>query len=451
MLLNAAAAALLLASAPARAAFEPSVGSARAQGLGGAMTAVADDPVSQLYNPATLGALDDGSVSVNFLRQFHTPAGEVDQEHFSLLGAVPVKQEIIDGTFGLGAQYTSAMNGRRERTYRVGYGTRGLWTREDRRLDAGGAFKLLKLTTDGGRAPLRPALDVGMLYRWSERYAFGASLLNFNGPPVEANGYRDRVPAEIRFGFAESVRGFTLAFDVAKREPSGHHAGTAEAAAGFERWWATTRAGSFAARTGLSVGDHEKDWSWGFGWRVMGGQIDYAMTVPISGTTKFGHAISIAFRFGQSNPEAEYEKVLATEIRYRKDLVEALEAGEVKQWKLAEELSRLREELDALRQKLAAKTGAEAETRKRLQDLQDRHKRALETFERLKSESTALKGKTKQALFDEDWSAYNRLKLSGAPDNVLVEHVKKLLQQYKDTGVDLSGANQELVRLLRNR
>ena len=49
------------------------------------------------------------------------------------------------------------------------------------------------------------------------------------------------------------------------------------------------------------------------------------------------------------------------------------------------------------------------------------------------------------------WAAYSRQKLSGAPDSVLIDQVKRLLQQYKDSGVDLSNANQELVRLLRAR
>lgn len=447
------AAALLLLCVPARAAFEPGVYSARAAAMGGAMTAVVEDPVSQLYNPATLGTVDDAAASVNYLRQFHAPAGETNQDLIDALGTLPVRQEIFNGTFGFQTIYNRQQGIGGERAVGLSYGTRALWSQEDRRLEAGGTFRTLKKSFDsGGGAPMRLGLDAGLLYRWAERYNLGFSLLNLDGPPMAGpGGFKDRAPAEVRFGFSESVRGFTLALDFAKREPSGGHPPSQEIAGGFERWWATARSGSFAFRSGLSLGDREKDWSWGAGWRMFGAQLDYAMSVPLSGITRSGHAISLTFRFGQSNPEAEYEKVLETEIRYRKDLVEALEAGEVKQWKLAEELTRLREELDSLRGKLAAKTLNEADTRRRMNELEAQHRRAVETFERLKKESAATKTKTTQALYSEDWGAYSRLKLNGAPDSVLIEHVKRLLQQYKDSGVDLSDANQELVRLLRAR
>jgi hypothetical protein len=443
---------LALAGEPARAAFEQPIGSVRGLAMGGAMTALQDEPAAQLQNPATLGTIDDPAFSMNYLRQFHAPAGETNQDFFDALGALPVKQELINGTFGTQLLYNRQLNYATERAVGLGFGTRALWQSEDKHLDAGGAFRTLKKTFDAqGGAPMRLGLDAGLLFRWGERYAFGFSLLNFDGPPMQAGTFKDRAPAEARLGFSESVRGFTLTLDAAKREPSLDHPGTAEIAGGFERWWATPRAGSYALRSGLSLGDRDKVFTWGLGWRMFGAELNYAMTVPMTGKTLFGHAVGLTFRFGQSNPEAEYEKVLATEIRYRKDLVEALEAGEVKQWKLAEELTRMREEMDALRGKLAQKASTELETRRRMHDLEERHRRAVETFERMKRESEGLKTKTQQALYDEDWQAYQRLKTNGAPDSVLIDHVKRLLQQYKDSAVDLSEANQELVRLLRSR
>ena len=441
-----------LVGAPARAAFEQAIGSVRGAAMGGAMTALQDEPAAQLQNPATLGTIDAPSASLNYLRQFHAPSGETNQDYFNALAALPVKQEIINGTFGTQIIYNRQLRFATERAVGLAFGTRAMWQSEDKHLDAGAAFKTLKKTFDAqGGAPMRIGLDAGLLYRWGERYAFGFSLLNFDGPPMQAGALKDRAPAEARLGFSETVRGFTLSLDAAKREPSLDRPGTSEIAGGFERWWATPRAGSYALRSGLSLGDREKDFTWGLGWRMFGAEVDYAMTVPMTGKTLFGHAVGLTFRFGQSNPEAEYEKVLATEIRYRKDLVEALEAGEVKQWKLAEELTRMREEMDALRSKLAQKASTELETRKRMHDLEERHRRAVETFERMKRESANVKSKTQQALFDEDWAAYQRLKTNGAPDSVLVDNVKRLLQQYKDSSVDLSEANQELVRLLRSR
>jgi hypothetical protein len=265
------------------------------------------------------------------------------------------------------------------------------------------------------------------------------------------NGAKDRAPAEVQLAVSESARGFVYALGLAKREPSGGHPGSAEITGGFERWWATTQLGAFAARSGLSLGDREKSWSWGLGWRVLGAQLDYSMSVPMTGSSVVSHAVALSYRFGQSNPEAEYQKVLEGELRYRQDLIHALQAGEVKQLKLGEELQRERDELEGLKQRLAAKTATAEQTRAQLKDLEERHRQAVETFQRLQRQRQQVKAKTKQELFEEDWGAYQRLKLSGAPDSVLIDHVKTLLAQYKDSGVDLSNANQELVRLLRAR
>ncbi len=442
---------LLLLAAPARAAFDPTAYSPRAAVFGAAMASIADDPVSQLYNPATLGVLDDAAASMDYMRQFHSPAGSVNDDLFNVVGAAPVKQEIINGTFGFGFSYDRKNDVRaNERAYQMGYGTRDLWSQDDKRLETGGSLKILDEQVDGGgKATLKAALDAGVLYRWAERYALGFSLINLNRPSFQVNGKRDRAPAEVQLAVSENARGFILGLGLAKREPSGGHPGSAELAGGFERWWATSRMGSFAARSGLSLGERDKSWTWGLGWRVLGADLNYSMSLPLSGPSAVSHAVGLAFRFGQSNPEAEYEKVLASEVRYRKDLVKALEAGEVKQLKLAEELQRERDEIDSLKQKLAAKSATAEQTGARLKELEDRHRRAVETFERLKRESQQVKVKTKQELFEEDWGAYQRLKLSGAPDSVLIDHVKTLLSQYKDSGVDLSTANQELVRLLR--
>lgn len=434
---------VILLARPAWAGYEDSGFSARAVSMGGAFTAVTDDIASLAYNPAATGQLRHVNVQTNYLRQFHTPAGETDQDFMSLAGGFPVQQEILRGTVGLGYLYNHTLGRGIERAMLFNFGTRGFEEFEHGGLELGGTVKVL---SDGPRG----ALDIGLLYRFWEKYALGFSLLNFNGPGYTRDGIRDRAPATVKLGVAESVRGFTLALDLTKREPSGGHRTSNNLGAGLERWWATARQGSFAVRTGLLLGDPVKTWNWGFGWRILGGQIDYAMTVPMSGSTRLGHGVSLLFRFGQSNPEGEYERILSDEIRSRRDLTGALEAGEAKQWKLAEELRRLREEIDTLRSQLIDKTASDSDSKARLKILQERHQKALETFQKLSTEQKNLSERTKETLFKEDWSSYVKLKLGGAPDAVLSENVKRLLREYKDSGVDLSEANQELLRLLRS-
>lgn len=438
---------LLLLPGPLRAGFEDSGLSPRAVSMGGALTAVEGDPVSWLYNPANLGSLRRVEASAHYLRQFHIPAGEVDDDQINAAAGFPL---LGRGSLGLAGIYNRQNRLAVERTAALGYGSRGLWELEGGAVELGAALRLLKRSLDAGGGPkTQAAFDLGALYRFRERYVAGLSVINANRPRLDAAGLADRAPAMLRLGIAESARGFTIALDAVKREPSGGRRGTATLGLGLESWWPTARRGSFALRAGLSLGDRTKTWAAGLGWRRMGGRLDYALTVPLAGSSRFGHAVSLTFSFGDSHPGGEYEKVLAQEMRYRKDLSEALEAGEIKQWKLAEDLRVMRGELEILRAQLIDKTASEAEARQRMKALEDRHERALRSYEKMKADSKALAEKTQAVLFDEDWRAYQKLKLSGAPDAVLIDQVRRLLRQYKEAGVDLSPANQELLRLLR--
>jgi hypothetical protein len=438
--------ALLCAAQPVLAAFEDSGFSARAVAMGSAFTAVTDDPVSVFYNPAGLGFIDRASVQTSYLRQFDIAAGKVDQEFVDLVGAVPVHQEIINGTFAGSFINNQQLNLGEERSIGLSYGTRSMHEFDGGQVELGGTFRTLSKGYDsGGSDAIRIGIDAGMITRFWDRYTAGVSLLNLDGPPMSGPGFHDRAPAMIKIGLAESVRGFTYAADITKREPSGGHPGTANLGVGLEHWWATTRNGSWALRSGMSLGDSDKTWNAGFGWRLLGGQLDYAFTLPMQGQTNIGHAVSLSFRFGQSNPEGEYERVLKDELSYRKDLTKALDAGENRQWRLSEELNNLRDEIKVLRQQLVDKTTSESQARRKIQDLEERHRQVLEEFRKMQDEAA----KTKDVRFHEDWAAYQKLKLGGAPDSILTDEIKRILREYKDSGVDLSPANEELLRLLR--
>ncbi len=441
---------LFALAVPVRAAFEEAPLSARATALGGAMTAVDDDAASMFANPAALAPLRHTSAELDYLRQFDLPAGKVDQDQINALGAVPVEQDIIRGTFGFGVVYNRQKAFAAERQFAAGYASRNAMQFEDSALDFGGTIRGLSKTYDAGHGVAHGTVDGGMLYRWHDRYALGVSLLDLFRPRFrEPSGFVDRAPLGAKLGFSESVGGFLMALDFTQRERSGGHGSASTIAGGLERWWATPRSGSFALRTGLSLGDRDKTWNWGLGWRVFGGEASYAMTVPMMGAPVFGHAVSLTFRFGSSDPEHEYERVLSDEVRYRKELTQALEQGEVKQWRLGEELNRVREELETLRSQLASKTLSEAQAQERIREIEKKRDEAERRFEAMQEESHRLAQRSQQMMFDDDWNAYLKLKLGGAPDAVLVDEVRRILREYKDKGVDLSAANQELLRLLR--
>jgi hypothetical protein len=433
---------------PSFAAFEDAGFGPRDVAMGGAFTAVVDDPGVLAYNPASLGQSSSLEASMAYLRQFHIPSGESDRDSARAGVVVPIRQEILNGGIGLDMRYDRRTGVGGDRAIGVMYGTRGLRETEGGGVDFGGGLKLLSSSFDsGGKTGTHLAIDMGTLYRFSERYAFGASLLNFGSPKFKG----DRAPLTLKLGAAEQVRGVIFSADLTKRESSQSGNGQHTMALGFERWWATPRAGQYALRSGMSLGEGTRTWSWGLGWRAQGARLDYSMTVPMTGTTRFGHGLSLSVRFGRADPEGEYEKLLSQELRYRRQLGEALEASSVKQWKLAEEMNRLRAEMAALSSEVEMKRASEVDAKRRLRELETRQQKAAETLEKVKADRESAARQVRISLFQEDWRSYQKAKLSGAADSVLLEKVGRILREYRDAGVDLSEASSELRRLQRSK
>lgn len=438
---------LVLAFRPtAFAAFEDAGFGPRDVAMGGAFCAVTDDPGVVAYNPAAVGQATAVDASISYLRQFHIPSGESDRDSTRAAAVIPMRQDALNGAFAVDTRYDRRTGVGGDRAMGVMYGTRGLREREGGGLDFGGGFKLLSTSFNaGGKAGTHLALDLGTLYRFKDRYALGAALLNFGSPKFGG----DRAPLALKIGAAEQVRGAILAVDFTKREKSSSGDGRHTAALGFERWWATARLGDYALRTGLSLGEGTRTANWGLGWRSHGARIDYAMTVPLTGTSRLGHGLSLSIRFGRADPEGEYAKLLSQELRYRRQLGEALEAGSVKQWKLSEEIARMRAEIQALRGEVEMKRASESDAKKRLREFEARQKKAQDDFERIRADRERAAREARISLYQQDWRSYQKAKMAGVADSVLFEQVSRILREYRDAGVDLSEASQELRRLQR--
>lgn len=443
-------AAAVLAAAPAFAAFDDAPFGARDAAMGGAFTAVHDEVAALAYNPAALGQAPALEAAASYLNGTHSPAGGIDRDTTRAAVAVPVRQEVFNGAFGFGVRYDRRTNAAKDREVGVYYGSRGLRETEGGGLDFGAGLKILRSSLEsGGATKTKPALDLGALWRFGDTHAVGASLLNFGGAKFSRGTYFDRAPLALKVGAAETMRGSLISVDGTLREPSSGQGGSANFAVGFERWRSTPRSGAFAGRAGLSVGNLNRTWSWGLGWKLGGGRVDYAMAVPLTGVTRLTHALTVAVRFGRSDPEAEYERLLSGEMEARRRLGQSLEASAVRQQALSEEIGRLRDEIASLRSSLAEKSLSEDAARRRLAELESRRKKAVEDFQRLQDEHARNAAKTKAELFREDWAAYQKSKMGGEPDATLLSKLQRLMLEYKDAGVDLGEANQELRRLQR--
>ncbi len=424
--------------------------SARAVAMGGAFTAMTSDPASVFYNPAGIAFARHVSLSLNALRQFNLPAGFTDQSQANLIAVAPLSV----GVAGLSYIYNDPRGYSSERTTQLSYATQGLWQAPGADLEVGGSLKFPDTAPPmGGKSDATAAMDLGAVERFHDKYSAGISLLNLSGGRVGGS----KLPVELRAGVSESVRDMTFVFDIAHEGPSGLYREETSAGAGLERWWETVQHGAVAARVGLRAGDRDQTWNMGLGWRIMGGEADYAFTIPLKGPARLGNAVSITWRFGASDPEAAFERMLKTEMDYRAILRHELETAENKQWQLSQQLNSLRDQIKLLSNQLLDRTISEAEARKRLADLQQQYQQSLQNFQNIQEKEKRLRKKseaeknTPQILFQKDWSAYQQMKSQGAADSALIEDLKSILRQYQGTGVDLSQANQELVRLLQNR
>ncbi len=441
-----------LSAAPAFSAFEDVFYDARSAAMGGAMTAIPDDPMALFYNPAALGQTRAPEITASDLNLKNAPSGAGNQQVGDASAILPAP-EGLNGSFGFAGLYdqNSALP-ETNREIKMGYGSRGLFDTGSGTLDMGGSLDYLNGSVAGGSSIGRVAADLGALYKWGDRYSLGASLLNLGEPKFAApQGLVDMAPTTLRAGFSESVSGYTVDIDGVHQNATALIPALNYAALGMERWFPTAEHGSIAARAGLNMGNLNKSFSAGIGWRIMGAEVDYALLLPLSQATGTSDAVSLSFRFGASDPQAEFERILREEIAYRKKLAAALQAGQIHQWQLDDELKNLKEQLDALKSQLSDKTLSEREAKTKLKSLKEHLQEEAKKAEMLKEARARAAKMSEQDKFMKDWNAYERLKISGEPDSLLIRNVKEILRAYKNKPVDLAPANRELLRLINGK
>ena len=297
--------AALLASADARA--QSSAGAdafdflrldanARAVGMGGAYTALANDSNALLYNPAGLARVRTSEAT--FMHNQY--AQGIGQQYI----AVALKR-------GLGFQFNYASMGDVPRTTisnpggtgsRLSVSDSSLGAGYGRELTpdlaVGGALKYITETL-GDASVSGYALDIGGLYRMPEvkGLTLGASLLNL-GPSVKFAANSEKLPATLRLGSAYAMRlphnDVTAAFDITKGALDKVRMGL-----GVE----TVIDDQFAVRAGFTTRqDAGVGLSFGLGWKGSKVGADYAF-VPM-GALGNAHRISFTLRWGRSDDPA---------------------------------------------------------------------------------------------------------------------------------------------------
>lgn len=311
----------LLAS-PALAAYEDVGVGARATGLGGAVTAAADDVYAIHHNPAGLATIDRPELGTTYSRLL-TGLSDNSNLQNSFIGYAHPLQGGRKGVVGAAWNYYTLDGLYRETSLYGSYG-RALWARDNPDKFFGGASVKILTRSLGGTSAAGSAIsntgsatgtpdpvlqnasktnfdvDLGFLYRVKPRWQVGAAIQHFLEPNV---GFAadDKLGRNLKLGGAYKSPFTTLSGDVRfMKAPDGSTDKIFAAAA--EKWLPTLLHGSFGVRGSLSLGSRDyRQLGMGLSYKINRMQFDYGFALPIGGftATSGSHRIGITVRFGR--------------------------------------------------------------------------------------------------------------------------------------------------------
>jgi hypothetical protein len=442
---------LLLGAPDARAVFEDVPAGARQLGFGGQGAAL-EDPVSFLANPALPGASRKFETGALFLASHRTTQGPADFSTFGAWALLPRMAYGRMGTLTLAALFRNDGALAKQKTLAFGWGTTNLVRTDAGLFDFGANFKIMSAAGSDGVSSSGLGLDIGAVFRPDTRHTVGLSILNLNNPSYKLGLDKDNAPFVLRAGVSEKREDYVLSLDVAKRTASGGQKGNFSVNPGVEHVWRTERSGRLFSRAGLNVAERASAMSAGLGWKHAASEFSYGIAVPLTGTIIPAHSVTLALRFGDRDVEDEYERMIKQEIKYRKDLVEALDESARRESLLKEELSSMKAEIDSLTGKLKdtqEQKASVANEKERLAAVVRRQAAAEVELRELAAKRRADKLNQLRYGFSTDWQSYLKLKGGGAPADVLRGSLQRIISQYQDSGIDISQATMELQALVR--
>ncbi|MDO8803179.1 MAG: hypothetical protein Q7R35_02000 [Elusimicrobiota bacterium] len=443
---------LLSFPTPSFAVFEDVPAGARQAGFGGQAAAL-EDTLSLYGNPALTGSSRKFETGANFLSSERTTQGPAEFASYGAWALVPRQAYGKMGTLSIAGLYRDDGGVLTQKMISFGWSTWQLRRGATGVLDLGVNFKILQLAaSSGGDSASGAAADLGMVFRPDGNHTVGFSVLNLNNPSFNAGTLKDKAPLVIRLGVSERGADYTLSLDVAKRTASAGQKGNISLNPGVEHAWRTQRAGLLFSRAGLNLAERATALSAGLGWKHLASEVSYGLSVPLTGAIVPAHSLTLALRFGDQDIEAEYERLIKQEIKYRKDLVEALDESARRENLLKEELASMKAEINSLNVKLKDTQEQKASVsneKERLSAIIRRQAAAEAELRDMAEKRKADKLNQLKYDFSVDWQSYLKLKGGGAPAEVLKSSLQRIIAQYQDSGIDISQATVELRSLLK--
>lgn len=442
---------LLSLAGPAGAVFEDIPNGARQLGFGGGGAAL-EDPLSFWANPALAGVTRKFGTGGDFLASKRTTQGPANFNAYGLWALLPRMAYGRMGTFSVGGLYRNDGGLVKQKTILFGWGTSNYKRTDAGILDFGVNFKILSAAAAGGVSASGIGLDLGSSFRPDETHTVGLSILNLNNPSFALAALKDNAPRVIKLGVSERREDYTLSLDLSRRSASGGQHGNVSLNPGVEHVWRTERAGLLFSRAGLNLAERASALSAGLGWKHLASEISYGIAVPLTGSVSPAHSLTLALRFGDRDVESEYERLIRQEIKYRKDLVEALDESAKRESLLKGELASMKAETDSLSARLKETQEQKATVKNeaaRLEAVVRRQAAAEAELKALAEKRKADKLNQLRYDFSVDWQGYLKLKGGGAPADVLKGALQRIVSQYQDSGIDISPATVELQGLVR--
>jgi tetratricopeptide (TPR) repeat protein len=293
---------------PAQAAFDLERAGARASGMAGAFTAVADDADALVYNPAGLEAMKLPTLATEYSRLL--TGLDTDTLSESRLAYVQPLQDF--GTLGLG-WYGQNLAGVYQENVFVAAG--GFTLDKDETWKVGAALKVLQasyldsdaLTANSdffsaASSKIAFTADLGVLLNLDNGVSAGLSLDNVTQPDISLKGGYN-LPMQVRAGAAWTYTDGLSALDFLYAD------GNERVSGGTEYWWwnrtlgtrvglGTGNAGLLEITAGLSVRLKFQDWA---------PQFDYAFVNPLGDFAGAGmsHRLNLSLSWGAPQEDAE--------------------------------------------------------------------------------------------------------------------------------------------------
>jgi hypothetical protein len=265
---------------------------ARTIGLGGAFTAVANEPLGAIWNPACYTQIFQNEIQLETARYF-------EETSINGLSFATPERRILPG---FGFTVLSLRSGEFERTnelndvmgtFREGEIAFLLSASKSisRRVALGANLKVIRQSIEEFDASGVGA-DIGLLYNVIPSVTIGASLLNIGGPSLTLRETAESYPAMFRggaaFRFLAGRALLTADLDYNADTGTRMHAGS-------EFWIHNTMA--------LRLGYYDQYMSGGFSFKFAQGiRFDYGMSDNVLGVT---HRFGISYRFGGYYAESE--------------------------------------------------------------------------------------------------------------------------------------------------